>query len=133
MRFLWLIATCISLLVPDVAQGERADGNSLLAECQAAVRTMDAGKLSSDDAMAGTHCFGYVAGFMNGWQFGLRVGGGKTILLCLSPDVTTGQAVRVITKYLKEHPKDLNKRDAGLALLALSDAFPCNQNGGDSG
>jgi hypothetical protein len=42
-----------------------------------------------------------------------------------SDDVTMGQMVLVVNKYLKDHPEDLNLPDALLVSAALSKAFPC--------
>jgi Rap1a immunity proteins len=44
---------------------------------------------------------------------------------CLPHEVTHGQLIRVVMKYLKEHPKDLHSFAAWLVAAALTDAYPC--------
>jgi len=38
---------------------------------------------------------------------------------------TSGHYVRVVHKYLQDHPADLHQRDTSLVIAALREAFPC--------
>jgi hypothetical protein len=46
-------------------------------------------------------------------------------LTCLPDGVSYDQIVRVVVKYLQSHPERLHRRGKGLAVEALSAAFPC--------
>ena len=61
---------------------------------------------------------GYCLGVVRGVSFWLLPKG-------CSDDVSMGQRVLVVTKYLKDHPEALNLPDALLVSTALSKAFPC--------
>jgi len=42
-----------------------------------------------------------------------------------NPDGSTkGQYIRVVTKYLNDHPEELSERDSVLVIKALKAAFP---------
>lgn len=46
---------------------------------------------------------------------------------CLPPGVTASQLGSVFTKRLKDHPEELHKDAAWIALQAFKKAFPCKQ------
>ena len=46
-------------------------------------------------------------------------------LFCPPDGTTNGQAVRIVVKYLRDHPEELHKHDSVLAFTALKAAFPC--------
>ena len=46
-------------------------------------------------------------------------------LFCQPDGTTTGQAARIVVKYLRDHPEELHKHDSVLAFTALKAAFPC--------
>ncbi len=48
------------------------------------------------------------------------------IKFCMPGNITYGQSVRIVTKYMLDHPVDLNAHDSIIVLLALKDAYPCN-------
>ena len=45
--------------------------------------------------------------------------------LCAPDTVSFGHAIRVVVRYLNDHPEDLHQRDTALILRALQDAFSC--------
>ena len=47
---------------------------------------------------------------------------------CPPEDVEPEQLVRIVHKYLKEHPKDLDMLGVFLINMSLSDAFPCPED-----
>jgi hypothetical protein len=47
--------------------------------------------------------------------------------ICTDGDVTMGQQIRVVVKYLEDHPEELNKLSAVLIEKSLSKAFPCKK------
>jgi hypothetical protein len=44
---------------------------------------------------------------------------------CIPSTAKLGQLMRVVTKYLEEHPEQLHLAAAGLVYNALIEAFPC--------
>jgi len=46
-------------------------------------------------------------------------------LYCTPDNVTIGQKVKVVSKYLENHPEQLHELAVGLVYLALNGAFPC--------
>jgi hypothetical protein len=93
-------------------------GNYLLEACQITVRVTDnpGTTLGIYDAWRDGYCRGIVEGV-----------GEKSPATCQPNDVTFGQEVRVVVKYLQDHPEKLNLRSSTLVELALSSAFPCSK------
>ena len=44
---------------------------------------------------------------------------------CVPTDASDGQLVKVVTKYLNEHPEDQYLSAGGAVANALHEAFPC--------
>jgi hypothetical protein len=110
-------------------------GNDVLSSCQTAVRVFD-----NDGGLVGGHvdehfdsgwCTGWVTGALeltklhNEWT---KVIGGKPTLLqfCVPKSgIPVIQAMRIVVKYLKDHPAELNNEGMDLTVAALKDSFPC--------
>ena len=45
---------------------------------------------------------------------------------CFPDDIDLKQMITVVIRYLKQHPADLNKDAAPLAVKAFKDAYPCD-------
>jgi hypothetical protein len=101
------------------------DGNALLPKCQNAVHIAD-GDTAND--IGGSYCLGFVSGIMimaSDWQASEKTTK-VSFLPCLpSEGMTSGQAVRVVTKYLDSHPERLHRDAHILVIEALKEAFPC--------
>ena len=46
--------------------------------------------------------------------------------VCPPPTSTLGQWVRVVHRYLQDHPERLHEPDVLLAMMALRETFPCS-------
>jgi len=46
---------------------------------------------------------------------------------CMPKGIETAQLIRVVMKYLREHPQDLHLSAGDLTAAALRAAFPCRQ------
>jgi hypothetical protein len=88
---------------------------------------------SADAVMVGCRAFNLnptppgqytAAGFCGGLVEGLTWAAPD---VCPPPEVTTGQAVRVVVKYIDDRPERLHERFNKLALEALRAAFPCTR------
>jgi len=98
-----MIIAILSLAQQDKAVPRKLDGTNLLRAC---------------DAREGTVDYGYCLGMVRGVSFWLLPKG-------CSDDVSIGQMVLIVSKYLKYHPEELNQPDALVVSAALSKAFPC--------
>ena len=84
-----------------------ADGIDDLPGCKAAIGR-DAG-----------FCMGIVDGLMwslPGWG-----------VVCLPKGVTTEQGLKVLVKYMDDHPEELQERTEQLATSAFINAWPCSR------
>jgi hypothetical protein len=99
-RFLISVLAGIVLIVilsgPVIGEVAPTDGNSLLEQCKNAIRIYD-GK-------------------------GLNL---KTNYICPPDQIHPIQIIRVVHKYLKDHPEDLHEYRGILVFRALKQAFPC--------
>jgi hypothetical protein len=94
------------------------DGNYLLGSCRASVQAMDNPNLHQDllDAWRSGLCDGIVRGV---WAFSPSV--------CAPQEATAGQAIRIVYKYLQDHPEQLHMTDTKLVGMALAQVFPCKK------
>ena len=105
-------ALLVALVLLGATSSAMADGIDDLAGCKAATGR-DAG------ARDAGFCMGIVEGLMwslPGWG-----------VVCLPKGVTTGQGLKVLVKYLDDHPEELHERTAELAFRAFVKAWPCSR------
>src|SRR6266496_1313567 len=69
-------------------------------------------------------CVGYVMGVL---EMVKRMPPNAREFPCLPENATNDQAVRVVLKYLRDHPEQLHKARLTLTLDSLRAAFPCSQ------
>ena len=86
-------------------------GNDLANDCK-----KDDGKFS--DGV----CYGYVMGVTD-----LLIWVNPNVKPCAPSEVTGGQVVAIVRKYLKEHPEKLHEDADFLVMWALQEAFPCSE------
>ena len=136
------------LLLPHsaVALGFSAlDGNELLRQCKAYTNLLNLPNVRDTDdpdvlrAMArgdfanGMHCLGYVTGVVDDhFSCQLSEASASAALdpaknFCLPGGVTPNQTVRVVVKWLQDHPARLHESAIELAISALKENFPCHQ------
>jgi hypothetical protein len=97
-------------------------GSTLLRQCQAAAKIADGGNYTTQQAIDGTFCRGYVAGAVD-QMVGLSVQ--TTTVYCIPSNADSDQLVRVVLKYLNDNPATLNYPAAALVGKAIIAAFPC--------
>ena len=101
------------------------DGNRLLKACGQMIRGIEGEKQDSEQLMEAAYCFGYIAGFLDAYAWGIEIREVQP-LYCLPDDgIEEGQAARIIVKWMTDHPDKLHLYDAEIMLRALRDAFPC--------
>ena len=71
-------------------------------------------------------CSGYVTGIADYQDTLLAWSELDERYFCLPDDATTMQLVKVVTKYLNEHPEDLHLSASSEVGNALWNAFPCS-------
>ena len=102
------------------------DGNALLDNCKTVLNM--GGRTHTVKGKDAPHKIGYCRGLLRGLILSMqyyRVSSRKDALYCTPDDITSEQAVRVVVKYLEEHPEELHETDAILATKAFMQAFPC--------
>ncbi len=100
-------------------------GNELLPGCAASVDLADGKKIADNMRVPALECLSYVGGFMDGYNiFGLILRHEKSV--CVSDKVTTGQILRVLVKWLRDHPAELNHSAMYCMSAALADSFGCS-------
>jgi Ssp1 endopeptidase immunity protein Rap1a len=118
MKFIIIVAV---LLVTPVCSF--ADGSELLEECEAA---LDPG--TGDTNVPGAmFCLGMMQGITNTNTF-YQTFFKNTALFCLPErGIRNIEAARIVVKYLRDHPAELDRNESVLALSALTDAYPCKR------
>ena len=97
---------------------DSSDGKYLLRSCAVSVRIFDnlLQNETIDDAWRHGLCSGLVAGIMF-----------ASPMVCHEPGVSVEQGIRVVEKFLRDHPEKLRLKGTRLANEALSQSFPCKQ------
>jgi len=116
-----IVSMCVFMLITVGTcspQENPIDGNWLLTSCQIALKHLDDPQttLSYLDAVRIGYCEGITQGV-----------GYVSPKVCTREDVTLVQAIRVVVKYLQDHPEELDQRNSPLVERALAKAFPCNK------
>lgn len=112
---------------PAFGAGLRGDGNELLEACNLALNeeAINSQKTHNDTAKA-NFCIGFVDGFLRSlgiYEAANTYSGGQNHI-CL-PEAPLGQYVRVVHKFLQDHPNELHTNEGTLVFRALKEAFPC--------
>ncbi len=126
----YFVAVIFFLVCTSSAFGASTDGNEVLGKCQTAIRVVDEGRLSQSDSSDSMWCMGWIEGVLDMNRLSeLMVETGVSKkgdpYFCAPDGIQVGQAVRVVVKYLQDHPEQLHARGIVLAVAALQKAFPC--------
>ena len=146
---LWVVALAFVLLLPHSTLASDystfGDGNDLLKDCKAYtdLNLLDMRNMSDKDIrhasargdlIGGLQCLAYVMGVVDD-RFNFRidemVASGTfdpTRYFCFPHGVTPDQAVRVIVKWLGDHPARLHEDAVKLVVGALKENFPCHKD-----
>jgi hypothetical protein len=105
-NLMMILPLCMLLNSPSsIAAKHRFDGNELIGRCTDKYDSFNSG-----------YCRGLVIGIE-------YTAGSDTV--CTPYGVTNGQLIRIVLKYLKDHPELLHRDDTSLIHEALQKAFPC--------
>ena len=102
-----------------------ADGNELLEYCQNVVNHMDDRSSSIKNPMGIGQCFGMLEGVRDTLMVVNEALPAQAKFCFPKEGIDNGQAARIITKYLREHPADLHQPASFLTISAYKAAYPC--------
>lgn len=120
----WIGAVAVAgALASWQAMAQGGDGNELIQRCTEVVRTLDGTK--TRDLYSAGHCLGLVSGVMDTLTI-VNSSLPRHEQVCYPPQgIQYGQAVRIVVKYLNDHPTELHRDAASLTVAALRVAYPC--------
>jgi hypothetical protein len=95
-------------------QGKYDSANGIMQACRDSLAGRPMGNVTQ--GLERGYCAGMVTGI-----FEVAIGA------CAPRNVTTGQAVRVVVKYIDDRPERLNESFSMLAVEALRAAWPCKK------
>lgn len=122
------------LLIAGPANSGDLPSGTLLTSCKAALQ-MSNGTHSINDGVHAGMCSGYVAGALNGYEIATEIINaasrqcsskctGFLLPWNIPLEVKQNQIIRVVVKYLEDHPEQLHEPAAFNFVRALSSAFP---------
>lgn len=114
----------VGLLGSGAAMAKSGDGNELLTQCQYYIKLVDGGTVRNDMHFDAGMCGGFVQGVATSTDHYSEFIPSK-LKFCTPDTVTKSQLVRIVLKYLKDNPKDLNEGRMVLVWRAFLDAYPC--------
>lgn len=104
-----------------------ANGEKLLAQCKATKK--ETAKLSGVELYDSINCKQFIKGFASmGILYEVRLSDEdiKPFFCIPRKETTINQVVKIVTKYLEDHPERLSEDENILIIDALEQAFPCN-------
>jgi hypothetical protein len=115
----WLMAYS----TPGLTEGS---GSDLLRQCSQAVRAIDGvtDPNTVDFGDAG-RCMGQIEGFAGAAAFYESKPGSPRAICFPAEGMTIGQSVRVVNKFLQNHPEQLHEPSTVLIFGAFLTAYPC--------
>jgi hypothetical protein len=128
----WLTLCAVlttSLFLPHLAaQTVKEDtGLDLLNKCQPLTRTPM--NLSNSEHGDAEYCMGYLLGMkdmLTAWTVTdehFKQQGRST--MCVPYEATTAELIRVVIKFLNDHPTKLHDQAGAVVINAFRDAYPC--------
>ncbi len=110
------------------------DGNQILDKCQTTIRLYDNNQEgSAQENLDSGWCIGWVGSIveLNHMHLDTSEISGKPDLFQFCPPkqgLSGIQAIRVVVKFLQEHPEELHRRGVVLTIAALKQGFPCSSS-----
>ncbi|WP_047528498.1 Rap1a/Tai family immunity protein [Pseudomonas sp. 11/12A] len=117
---IWVAATTACL----AAQSAMADGNKLLKECREGIVYVDGGR-EPENLFGVGQCMGVIQGTIDTLDLTHALLNSPKIVCLPSGGLETLQVMKIVVKYLNEHPDRLHLNESGLISTALMVSFPC--------
>ena len=108
------VGLAVMLLLSAQSQAAFLTGSDLLQRCESA----------SDTAY--NACVGYIMGIVDYQDTLVAWSNLDKPFFCAPGSATAGQLVKVVTKWLNEHPEELHLAASSRTANSLSRAFPCS-------
>jgi hypothetical protein len=105
-----------------------SDGNKLLQQCKQVVRLSE-NDWNGIDVLDSSACMGQMKGILDMNSIYRVMLMDKGALFCPPAEVTVGQSIRVVTKYLEDHPEELHEDSTVLIVKVLHKTFSCSPSG----
>jgi len=127
----WRVATACALLLSSLVRAQETkelpstSGNVFLRLCS----SIDKDERSATEAGHLVECVAYTEGVIDGVvseaaYVNVKTGKETPEPYCL-PKAESGQLVRIVLKYIRNHPEEAHQPTAFLIVVALQEAFPC--------
>lgn len=126
----WLLPLVVLFFLGAPSAFAARDARWLLQTCTQAVAHDDGAKLNEEQSIESLSCVSYVGGFLDAFAISHGVAdlAGYKHLFCGPSDLATQgtmQTVRIVVKYMRNHPEELDQGAGVVVMSALQDAFPC--------
>lgn len=116
-----LIIAFLFITFPHNASGKHfSDGNQLLQACNQAIKYFDSDERSN--VFNAGSCWGYIRAANDMYEI-MAQDSIRTI--CIPSETGTQQMIRVVVKYLIDHPERLHNVASLLIYEAFKESFPC--------
>jgi hypothetical protein len=118
-----------SLLIAFNATSGKAEinGKMLLENCKEAVKYIENKNDSSINHSAVNFCIGYISGVNDlHTKFIDSVACFEPPIYCIPANTQIEEMIKIVVKFLEQHPQDLTYQGAALTVSALRDVYPCN-------
>jgi len=110
------------------AEVATSDGKGLLTVCNVALKSITDGmdNLSDLELMNSSFCIGLAVGIKvsNVME---QASADDNLQYCIPSSASPEQLIRVLVKYLENHPENLHETPAVLISVAFIKAFPCKK------
>lgn len=117
---IWIAAMTVCLC----AQSAMADGNKLLKECREGIAYIDGGH--EPESLFGVgQCIGVIQGTLDTLDLTHALLNSPKLVCLPNGGLETLQIMKIVVKYLNEHPDRLHLNESGLISTALLVSFPC--------
>ncbi len=122
----WVILTFLFFLILSAPAKAIDTGAELFHACSAAVKQADGFQLSVEDTVSSIYCLGYVSGFTDSVRLTSHFYKPQDPKICLpEKGASNNQLIRVVTKWLKDHPENLHESARMEVMFAFQNTFPC--------
>jgi len=118
-----VLLLAIGLCMASAVGARTMDGNDLQSGCRVVGRDIG---VTAQQGIDGGRCMGLVISLLQAGVYGLLK---ERWMFCAPEGVTDGQAMKVVLRFLDNHPERLHQPALTLAVVALQEAWPCPKEG----
>ena len=121
-----LLLWSVFVSAQEIKEFPDTSGNAFVRLCSA----IDKDGRTDREAKLNMACIGYVSGVVDGVFWEVAFVGAKGSKeppkpYCLPENTENGQLIRIVMKYIRNHPEEAHQKTAFLIFNALGEAFPC--------